>query len=97
MADTPDLGSGPERGGGSSPLSRTIFTRESDETGIYRADSAQNPAESEDARDGKMRLPVKVTHRKAEVKIYGKSASYAFYRTAHRAGGKRRVQSFSTY
>src|SRR5215212_7188267 len=25
MADTPDLGSGPARGGGSSPLSRTIF------------------------------------------------------------------------
>src|SRR5881394_800296 len=24
MADTPDLGSGPERGGGSSPLARTI-------------------------------------------------------------------------
>ena len=25
MADTPDLGSGPVRGGGSSPLSRTIW------------------------------------------------------------------------
>src|SRR6476620_1037809 len=25
MADTPDLGSGPARGGGSSPLSRTMF------------------------------------------------------------------------
>ncbi len=30
MADTPDLGSGPARGGGSSPLSRTIFTKESE-------------------------------------------------------------------
>src|ERR1700677_1400437 len=28
MADTPDLGSGPVRGGGSSPLSRTIVPRE---------------------------------------------------------------------
>jgi hypothetical protein len=38
MADTPDLGSGPERGGGSSPLSRTTFTRErEEETRIRRA------------------------------------------------------------
>ena len=32
MADTPDLGSGPVRGGGSSPLSRTIFTRDAIKT-----------------------------------------------------------------
>ena len=44
-----------------------------------------------------MKFPVKVTYRKAEVKIYGKSAAYPFYRLCYYAAGKRRIQSFSTY
>jgi integrase len=46
---------------------------------------------------GKMKFPVKVRFRKAEVKIYGKSAAYDFYRLCYYAAGKRRIQSFSTY
>jgi len=45
---------------------------------------------------GKMKFPVKVTYRKAEVKIYGNSAAYPFYRLCFYAAGKRRVRSFST-
>ena len=99
MADTPDLGSGPARGGGSSPLSRTKFTRESNETQPCRTDSAQNvPGVGKvDSGTGKMKFPVKVTYRKAEVKIYGKSAAYPFYRLCYYAAGQRRVRSFSTY
>jgi integrase len=44
-----------------------------------------------------MKFPVKVRFRKAEVKIYGKSAAYPFYRLCYYAAGKRRIQSFSTY
>ena len=44
-----------------------------------------------------MKFPVKVSFRKAEVKIYGKSAAYPFYRLCYYAAGKRRIQSFSTY
>jgi hypothetical protein len=44
-----------------------------------------------------MKFPVKVTFRKAEAKIYGKSAAYPFYRLCYYAAGKRRIQSFFTY
>jgi hypothetical protein len=44
-----------------------------------------------------MRFPVKITYRKAEAKIYGKSAAYPFYRVCYYAAGKRHVRSFSTY
>jgi hypothetical protein len=44
-----------------------------------------------------MKFPVKVTFRKAEAKIYGKSAAYPFYRLCYYAAGKRHVRSFSTY
>ncbi len=97
MADTPDLGSGPARGGGSSPLSRTNFAEENDELYISRTDSAQIPGDLGNARSGKMRFPVKVRHRKAEATIYGKTAAYPFYRISYSAAGKRHVRSFSTY
>jgi hypothetical protein len=42
-----------------------------------------------------MKFPVKVTSRKAEVKIYGKSEAYPFYRIAYKAAGKRNVRSFA--
>jgi len=44
-----------------------------------------------------MKFPVKVTFRKAEVKIYGKSDAYPFYRLCYYAAGQRRIRSFSTY
>jgi integrase len=97
MADTPDLGSGPARGGGSSPLSRTIFPSEADKFLISRTDSAQNPGGIDKSHTGTMRFPVKITYRKAEAKIYGKSAAYPFYRVCYYAAGKRHVRSFSTY
>jgi hypothetical protein len=49
------------------------------------------------AQSGKMKFPVKVNFRKAEAKIYGKSAAYPFYRLCFYAAGKRHVRSFSTY
>jgi integrase len=44
-----------------------------------------------------MKFPVKVSFRKAEAKIYGKTAAYPFYRICYRAGGKRHVRSFTSY
>jgi hypothetical protein len=38
-----------------------------------------------------MRFPLVIRHRKAEVRIYGKSKNYAFYRVAAYVGGKRRM------
>jgi|GEM_PF-4959396 len=44
-----------------------------------------------------MKFPVTVRFRKAEVKIYGKSAAYSFYRLSYYAAGKRHTQSFSSF
>ena len=93
MADTPDLGSGPVRGGGSSPLSRTTLSTTYDENEGERTNHAQN----DEKLPGKMTFPVKVKHRKAEVKIYGKTAGYNFYRLCYYAAGKRIVNSFPSY
>jgi len=84
---------------GCNPTSPAIFTRESENPLLYRTDSAQNPGGLGKAHShtGKMKFPVKVTFRKAEVKIYGKSDAYPFYRLCYYAGGKRRIRSFSTY
>jgi len=67
--------------------------------GNARTDSAQNQGGLADAASGsgKMKFPVKVSYRKAEVKIYGKSVAYPFYRLCYYAAGKRRIQSFATY
>jgi hypothetical protein len=86
---------------GSSPTfgaNLTVETQQvSQNTEICRTDSAQNRGDSGNALSGKMKFPVKVTFRKAEAKIYGKSAAYPFYRLCYYAAGKRRIQSFSTY
>jgi hypothetical protein len=47
MADTPDLGSGPARGGGSSPLSRTNFTREAENSSAGDTNTTQETPDSE--------------------------------------------------
>jgi integrase len=44
-----------------------------------------------------MRFPKIIRHRKAEVTIYGKTASYGFYRIAYHAAGKRHLRNFKTY
>jgi len=86
---------------GSSPTFGANLTVETQQVNqnseIFRTDSAQNQGDSGDAPSGKMKFPVKVTFRKAEAKIYGKSAAYPFYRLCYYAAGKRRIQSFSTY
>lgn len=84
---------------GSSPTFGANFTRETSEATVSRTESAQNPGGSAETApaSGKMKFPVKVSFRKAEVKIYGKSAAYPFYRLCYYAAGKRRIQSFSTY
>lgn len=69
MADAPDLGSGPERVGGSSPPARTNFFNEIDEFGIYRTVTAQNSADTERP---KVRFPKVIRYRRVEATIYGK-------------------------
>lgn len=44
-----------------------------------------------------MRLPVRVKHRKEEAVIYGKTASYCFYRVAVKLAGRRVLRSFGSY
>ncbi len=44
-----------------------------------------------------MKFPVRVKHRNSEAVICVKSASYPFFRLAHRTAGKRRVRSFGDY
>jgi ABC-type molybdenum transport system ATPase subunit/photorepair protein PhrA len=44
-----------------------------------------------------MRFPKIIRHRKKEVTIYGKTASYGFYRIAYHAAGKRHLRNFKTY
>lgn len=87
--NTPDIGS--------SPLSRTIITEESSKTELSRTDCAQNPGGLDITPSGKMKFPVKISYRKAEVKIYGKRDGYPFYRLCYYAAGKRQQRSFSTY
>jgi integrase len=95
MADTPDLGSGPVRGGGSSPLSRTNFTRESANPCADDTKTTQKTPESEIEN---MRFPKRIRHRgQVLATIYGKSDSYPAYRLAWRVAGKRRMERFQTY
>ena len=95
MADTPDLGSGPVRGGGSSPLSRTIFTREAANQSANDTKTTQKTPESETEN---VRFPKRIRHRgQVLATIYGKSASYPAYRLAWRVAGKRRMERFQTY
>ena len=86
---------------GSSPTFGAILSPENQQvvktSEISRTDSAQKQGGSEKNASGKMKFPVTVTFRKAEVKIYGKSEAYPFYRLCFYAGGKRHVRSFSTY
>jgi hypothetical protein len=72
----------------------TIFHSEYGEQGVYRTDSAQIPAESENR---KMKFPVVIRHRSEKTKIYGKTPAYPFYRLAYKAAGQRHVRSFKTY
>jgi integrase len=44
-----------------------------------------------------MKFPVTVRHRREKATIYGKSASYAFYRLGYYVSRQRRVRSFKTY
>ena len=94
LADTPDLGSGSARIGGSSPLARTTFSYEIEGLLDSRTGSAQNLVESELPN---MKFPKVIRHRKAEVTIYGKKANYPYYRIAYRVTGKRHLRNFSKY
>ena len=80
MADAPDLGSGPERVGGSSPLARTTFTGDFEENENHRTVTAQILADIQP----KVRIPKVIHFRRIEATIYGKTKKYAFYRLACR-------------
>jgi integrase len=59
-----------------------------------RTDGAQK---SPDSGGKPVRFPKVIKHRKAVAKIYGKSASYPFYRVCGYVSGKRRMESHATY
>ena len=44
-----------------------------------------------------MKFPMVIRHRQFNVKIYGKSGGYEFYRLAYYTAGKRHVRSFARY
>ena len=94
MADTPDLGSGSERIGGSSPLARTIFTCKNNDSQDFCTEFAQNPARTSDRR---VKFPVTIRHRSSRAKIYAPAKNFAYYRLAYTTAGKRRMKTFATY
>jgi hypothetical protein len=94
LADTPDLGSGSARIGGSSPLARTNFSNEIGKIESYRTVTVQNPA---DVEKPKVRFPKAIRYRRIEATIYGKKPNYPFYRLACYVAGKRVTRSFKSY
>src|ERR1035438_6175572 len=94
MADTPDLGSGSARIGGSSPLARTIFTSKNDDIQDFCTEFAQNSGRTADRR---VKFPVTIRHRQSKVKIYAPAKNFAYYRLCYAVAGKRRMQTFPNY
>ena len=94
MADTPDLGSGPARGGGSSPLSRTINSRENEDSAPNCTEFAQNSARPADRR---VKFPVTIRHRSAKAKIYAPGERFAYYRLCYTLTGKRKMKTYASY
>ncbi len=74
MADAPDLGSGPERVGGSSPLARTTFIEDFEDNDSYRTVTAQIVAATDRP---KVRFPKVIRFRRVEATIYGKTKKYS--------------------
>ena len=93
-ADAPDLGSGPARGGGSTPLARTSFSNKSNGSQDFCTEFAQNPVRTPDRR---VKFPVTIRHRSSKAKIYAPGKNFAYYRLCYTAAGKRRAQTFSNY
>ena len=79
---------------GSKPAARTIFTEENARFENSRTDPAQKAGGSESR---KVKFPQTIRYRRAEVKIYGKTEKYAFYRLGYYSAGKRHVRHFATY
>ena len=94
LADTPDLGSGSARIGGSSPLARTTFTNENEVAENVCTVVAQNPARPADKR---VKFPVTIRHRSSKVKIYAPAKNFGYYRLSFTTAGKRQLQTFATY
>ena len=94
MADTPDLGSGSARIGGSSPLARTTFIGVFEENDSYRTVTAQIKAPTEKPN---VRFPKVIRFRRVEATIYGKTKKYPFYWLAYYVAGKRVTRSIKSY
>src|ERR1035437_7154324 len=82
MADTPDLGSGSARIGGSSPLARTTFSKENDGCVDICTHFAHNSARPADRR---VKFPVTIRHRASKAKIYRPAGKFRYYRVAYSA------------
>jgi hypothetical protein len=94
MADTPDLGSGSARSGGSSPLARTTFIGDFEENGF----TAQIPHKIEQLDEKpNVRFPKIIRYRRIEATIYGKTKNYPFYRLVYYVAGKRVTRSFKSF
>ena len=88
MADTPDLGSGSARIGGSSPLARTTFAGGIGVSGIRDPTPTENNGKDSEAEMSKW--PVKVKQRnEIPARIYGPCAGRDSCRVVWKAGGKR--------
>ena len=95
MADTPDLGSGSARIGGSSPLARTNLFNEIDAFSNSDTVLTQETAESEGAN---VKYPKRIKFRgKTLATIYGRCKGRDSYRVAWQVAGQRRMASFASY
>ena len=94
MADTPDLGSGSVRIGGSSPLARTNFIEVLRKSEKVCTEVAQTPARTADKR---VRFPVAIRYRGTTAKIYAPGGKFNYYRVAVTVAGRRRMQTFANY
>lgn len=72
----------------------TNFIEENADSVLHRTDSAQNQGAFP---HNKVKFPVRVKHRKAEARIYGKTEGYDLYRVAHYVNGRRVTRSFASY
>ena len=95
MADAPDLGSGSERVGGSSPLARTIFPQVIEVSGVADTVLTQETAETEGAN---VKYPKRIKYRgRVLATIYGRCKGRDSYRVAWQVAGRRQMASFPSY
>ncbi len=90
MADAPDLGSGSERIGGSSPLARTTLVVSFEDRDIARTISAQIQWVPEKPN---VEFPKVIRSRRIGATLYGKTEKYTYYRVVYHVAGQGVIRS----